>query len=93
VIAVSERLPAACRMAVISLAMLFSSRLVMVSRRLTGVPAARLVDRSRMRRSPPEQQNPSQSQDPRTSRTAGEQRGAHTRNQLAKLLLQEPSRK
>jgi hypothetical protein len=46
-----------------------------------------------MRRSPPEQQNPSQSQDPRTSRTAGEQRGAHTRNQLAKLLLQEPSRK
>jgi hypothetical protein len=28
---------------------------VTVSRRLTGVPAARLADRSRMRRSPPEQ--------------------------------------
>jgi hypothetical protein len=53
VIAVSERLPAACQMAVISLAMLFSSMLVMVSRRLTGVSAARLADRSRMRRSPP----------------------------------------
>jgi len=58
VIAVSERLPAACRMAVISLAMLFSSRLVMVSRRLTGVPAARLADRSRTRRSPPEHGRP-----------------------------------
>jgi hypothetical protein len=38
---------------VASRAVLWSSRPVTVSRRLTGVPAARLADRSRMRRSPP----------------------------------------
>lgn len=47
--------PVACRMAVTSRAVLSWSRPVTVSRRLTGVPAARLADRSKMRRSPPEQ--------------------------------------
>src|SRR5580658_6007427 len=49
------RLPDAWRMAASSLATLLSSRPVMVSRRLTGMPAARLADSSRTRRSPPEQ--------------------------------------
>jgi hypothetical protein len=38
-------------------------------------------------------QNPVPSQEPRTSRTAGERQDARTRNQLAKLLVQESSRK
>ena len=50
---ISGRFPDACRIAVISRAVLSWSRPVKVSRRQTGVPAARLADSWRMRRSPP----------------------------------------
>jgi hypothetical protein len=45
--------PAAWQMAAASRAVLRSSSPVVVSRRLTGMPAARLADNWRMRRSPP----------------------------------------
>jgi hypothetical protein len=45
------------------------------------------------RRPPRPPRTPSPSQEPRTSRTAGERQDARARNQLAKLLVQESSRK